>query len=62
MRFVYQPSVWLKPGDAIPSCPSCGTPFKKASAYPNMACYQANCLNLHDRRIVGKQETENLPP
>jgi hypothetical protein len=48
MRFVYQPSVWLKPGDSIPSCPGCGTPFKKASEYPNMACYQANCLERHD--------------
>jgi hypothetical protein len=48
MRFVYQPSVWLKPGDSIPSCPGCGTPFKKASEYPNMACYQANCLGRHD--------------
>ena len=48
MRFVYRPSVWLKPGDAIPSCPGCGTPFRKASEYTNMAWYQANCLERHD--------------
>jgi len=48
MRFVYQPSVWLKPGDAIPSCPSCGTPFKKENEYASMISYTANCLDLHD--------------
>ena len=41
-------SAWLKSGDAIPSCPSCGTPFKKASEYAKIACYQANCLERHD--------------
>lgn len=48
MRFVYQPSVWLRPGDAIPSCPGCGTPFKKASEYANTFCYQTDCLERHD--------------
>ena len=55
MRFIYQPSVWLKPGDAIPSCPSCGTSFKKENEYASMISYTANCLDLHDPQIIGKR-------
>ncbi len=48
MRMIYVPSVWLKPGQAIPNCSGCGTPFKKKSEYTNMISYEANCLDLHD--------------
>ena len=48
MRMIYLPSVCLKPGQAVPSCPGCGTPFEKKSEYTNMISFEANCLDLHD--------------
>jgi hypothetical protein len=49
MRVVYRPNVWLKPGQAIPCCPGCGTLFKKDSEYGS---YEANCMDLHDPEQV----------
>lgn len=48
LRLVYVPLVWLKRGEAIPACPDCRTPFKKAGESVNMVGYQANCLKMHD--------------
>lgn len=47
-RMVYRPHVWLNPGEPVPTCPDCGTPFVKTSDYPGMAGYSMNCLELHD--------------
>ena len=52
MRMIYLPSVCLKPGQAIPICPGCGTPFEKKSEYANMISYEAGCLDLHDPEQV----------
>ena|ERR1700690_529279 len=46
-QMVYVPHVWLKPGEAVPSCPDCGTPFKKTGEYPGTS-FQANCMEKHD--------------
>jgi hypothetical protein len=59
-QWVYVPSVWLKPGDEIPTCPDCGTPFKKTHEYPNIAGYQANCLAKHDPDRIAQNEREKL--
>jgi hypothetical protein len=48
MRMIYLPNVWLKPGQAIPSCPGCGTSFKKENENASMISYTANCLDLHN--------------
>ena len=48
MRMIYLPNVWLKPGQAIPSCPGCGTSFNKENEYASMISYTANCLDLHN--------------
>jgi hypothetical protein len=45
---VYVPHVWIKPGEAVPACPDCGTPFKKTHEYPNLVGFGANCLDKHD--------------
>ena len=47
-RFVYIPIVWLKPGVASPTCPACGTPFKKKQDFPNIALFEADCVGKHD--------------
>jgi hypothetical protein len=52
-QFVYVPSVWLKPGEAVPICPDCGTPFKKTGEYPEMVGFTANCIDKHDPELVG---------
>ena len=52
MRMIYLPIVWLKPGQAIPSCPGFGTSFKKENEYASMISYTANCLNLNDPEQV----------
>jgi hypothetical protein len=59
-QWVYVPSVWLKPGEEIPTCPDCGTPFKKTHEYPNLAGYQANCLGTHDPDRIAQRERERL--
>src|ERR1700683_3901132 len=62
-QMVYVPHMWLKPGEAIPSCPDCGTPFKKTSEYPGMVGFAANCLDKHDPGL-GRQaghQCANLP-
>lgn len=52
-RLVYVPHVWLKPGDVIPTCPDCSTPFKKTLEYPSMVGYEANCVDKHDPELLG---------
>lgn len=51
-QHVYVPHVWLKPGDGVPTCPDCGTPFKKTREYPNMVGFQANCMDKHDPELL----------
>lgn len=53
-QMVYVPHVWVKPGEAIPSCPDCGTPYKKTHEYPNMIGYEATCVDKHDPELVGQ--------
>jgi hypothetical protein len=59
-QWVYVPLIWLKPGEEIPTCPDCGTPFKKTSEYPNMLAYEANCLDIHDPDRIAHEERERL--
>jgi hypothetical protein len=47
-RIVHAPHVWLKPGEAMPACPDCGTPFRKTKEYPGMVRYAAACVANHD--------------
>jgi|SRR5580704_2226732 hypothetical protein len=47
-QMVYVPHEWIKPGEAIPTCPDCGTPFKKTKEYPNLLGYTADCMDKHD--------------
>jgi hypothetical protein len=47
-QLVYCPHAWLKPGDSVPVCPDCGTPFKKTSDFVSMFGFSANCLDKHD--------------
>ena len=49
---VYLPHVWLKPGEAIPICPDCETPFKKTGEYLGMVGFQANCMDWHDPEMA----------
>jgi hypothetical protein len=51
-RWVYVPHVWLKPGEAVPACPDCRTPFAKTSESPNLVGYSAGCMKLHDPERV----------
>ncbi len=47
-QLVYVPHIWLKPGEAVPACPDCGTPFKKTNEYSHMVGYEADCMDKHD--------------
>jgi hypothetical protein len=47
-QLIYVPHVWVKPGEAIPVCPDCATPFKKTNEYPDLAGYSVGCLHKHD--------------
>jgi|SRR5579863_212699 len=47
-QIVYVPHVWIKPGEAVPACPDCGTSFKKTHESPRMVGYGANCMEKHD--------------
>jgi|HubBroStandDraft_1064217.scaffolds.fasta_scaffold153246_2 hypothetical protein len=49
---VYLPHVWVKPGDAVPTCPDCGTPFQKTGEYLGMAGFQADCVDKHDPELA----------
>jgi hypothetical protein len=53
-EMVYVPHVWVKPGEAIPRCPDCGTPFKKTDEYPYLLGYEANCMDKHDPELIGQ--------
>jgi hypothetical protein len=37
------PHVWIARGEAAPICPGCGTPYRKATDYPNypLVAYRA---------------------
>jgi uncharacterized C2H2 Zn-finger protein len=52
---VYVPHVWVMPGEAIPACPDCGTPFKETKRYDNMVGYAANCIDKHDPELLGRE-------
>ena len=47
-QMVYVPHVWLKPEAAAPSCPDCGSPFKKTHEYRNIIGFAASCMDAHD--------------
>jgi len=59
-RLVYVPLVWLKPGDPIPTCPDCGTPFKKTSDYTGISPFHANCVAKHDPDLNGQSKSSGL--
>jgi hypothetical protein len=58
-QIVYVPHVWVKPGEAIPTCPDCGTPFKKTDEYPSLVGYGANCMDKHDPELLGHAAQQN---
>jgi len=58
-QIVYVPSEWVKPGEPIPTCPDCGTPFKKTEEYPNMIAFEANCMDKHDPELFGHAAQQN---
>jgi len=51
-QIVYVPHVWAKPGEAIPTCPDCGTPFEKTKEYPGMIGFRADCMDKHDPELL----------
>jgi len=53
-QIIYVPHVWLRLGEAAPTCPDCGTPFKKTREYPNMVGFEADCMEKHDPELVGQ--------
>jgi len=57
-RLVYVPLVWLKPGEPIPTCPDCGTPFKKTGEHPGISSFNADCLDNHDPDLDGQRKYE----
>ena len=59
-RIAYAPHVWLKPGDPAPTCPDCGTVFKKTTEYPNIVGFEADCLNKHDPDLNGQSKSTSL--
>jgi hypothetical protein len=59
-RMVYAPHVWLKTGEAIPTCPECRTPFKKTREFPGMTGYRADCLERHDPDRATRQDRMRL--
>lgn len=59
-QMVYVPHVWLKPGDAIPTCPGCGAPFKKKHEYPSMVGFEASCTSRHDPELSGMRYARAL--
>ena len=62
-QMVYVPHVWLAPGESAPSCPDCGTPFKKTSEYPKMVGFVADCVNRHDPELVSQATHDRaIPP
>jgi hypothetical protein len=52
---VYLPHVWLKPGEEVPTCPDCCTPFKKTGEYLGMVGFQANCMEKHDPELAKRR-------
>lgn len=54
VQWVCVPQVWLKPGDKIPNCPDCGTPFAIKKEFPGIVSYEANCLDNHDPELLAQ--------
>jgi hypothetical protein len=52
-QMIYLPHEWIKPGEPIPTCPDCGTPFKKTKEFPNLLGYTADCMENHDPELLG---------
>jgi hypothetical protein len=63
MRLVCVPHVSVKPGEPTPTCPDCGTPFRKTAAEPNtnMVYFEANCMGQHDPELIANREKATLP-
>jgi hypothetical protein len=48
-RLVFIPGEWVGPGDEIPVCPDCGTPFVKGEKlFDNLQRCYAGCWKSHD--------------
>jgi hypothetical protein len=49
VRVVYVPHVWVPREEATPICPACGTPYRKATDYPNypLVSYRPDCVEKH---------------
>ena len=60
-QIIYVPHMWLKPGDAVPNCSDCGTPFKKTHAYPSMVGFEANCTGRHDPELSDNLDLVRSP-
>jgi hypothetical protein len=56
---VYLPHVWVKPGEAVPGCLDCGTPFEKTGEYLGMVGFQANCMDKHVPELLSKCHNGN---
>jgi len=59
-RLVYVPLVWVKPGDPVPVCLDCRTPFRKTVEYPQMVGYEADCMEKHDPERIANEERAKL--
>jgi hypothetical protein len=59
-QLVYVPIAWVKPGELIPTCPDCGTPFKKTLKYTNLTCYEADCMDKHDPEPLGQMTYQHV--
>jgi hypothetical protein len=48
-RMLYIPHVWIPREEAVPICPGCGKPYRKATDYPNfhLVGYRADCMEKH---------------
>jgi hypothetical protein len=53
---VYLPHLWVKPGEAVPTCLDCGNPFQKTGEYLGMVGFQANCVDKHDPELAKRRQ------
>ena len=62
MRLVCVPHVSLKPGEPTPTCPDCGTPFRRTEEElnTNMVNFEANCMTQHDPELIANREKATL--
>jgi hypothetical protein len=63
MRLVCVPHVSVKLGEPTPTCPDCGTPFRRTAGEPhtNMVNFEANCMAQHDPESIANREKATLP-